>query len=100
MIRLLVPAAMLAALAGCVDTDMEDMSASTAAPDRQTPAQMPVFCRGEAAALYGGPPQYITTLPAEPDQGMYTVPGYTENQEDFFTCTFTADGEFVGIDPA
>ncbi len=98
MIRLLSAAAMLAALAGCVDTAMDDTS--SAAPDRLSQAQMPAFCRGEAASRYGGSPQYITTLPAEPDQGMFTVYGNTENEEDFFTCTFTAEGEFVGLDPA
>ncbi|MEA3291382.1 MAG: hypothetical protein U9Q71_03615 [Pseudomonadota bacterium] len=54
-----------------------------------------------AAERFNQRPQEITTLPAERDQGMFTVYGQfppdTQNAT-FFTCTFTADGEFVGVD--
>lgn len=73
---------------------------SSAAPTNVSVGDMPAYCRGEASAAFGGSPQYITTLPAEPDNGMYSVYGNTENEEQFFTCTFDADGRFVGIDPA
>lgn len=96
---ILLSLGMLALLAACDEAAM-DAAESSAAPENLTQAQMPAYCRGEASARFGGSPQYITTLPAEPDNGMFTVYGNTENEEQFFTCTFTSDGRFVGIDEA
>ncbi|PZX17111.1 hypothetical protein LX81_01743 [Palleronia aestuarii] len=81
-------------LAGCVDdTDM-----SSAAPDLVSQGEMPRFCRGAAAEEFSARPMDVITLPAEPDQGMYTVPGQIDDL--FFYCTFSAEGRLVGVDRA
>jgi hypothetical protein len=99
MSKLILPLGLLALLAAC-DEAAKDSDENSAAPENLTQAQMPAYCRGEASAKYGGSPQYITALPAEPDNRMLTVYGNTENEAQFFTCTFTSDGRFVGIDDA
>lgn len=61
---------------------------------------MPKYCAGEASAKFNQRPAYITTQDAVKDQGMYSVWGQYEAEPSpqVFICTFTADGEFVGVD--
>lgn len=88
-------------LAGCETMPESGSGSANPTPDTLKQSQMPAYCRGEAAAKFGQRPQEITTLPAERDQGMFTVYGQfpPEGQNaTFFTCTFSANGEFVGVD--
>jgi hypothetical protein len=93
-LSLFVPLLLVAAC----DESMNDTS--SAAPELVTQGEMPAFCRGAAAEEFGQRPNDITTLPAEPDQGMFTVYGQypAENPDNFFTCTFTEEGRLVGVD--
>lgn len=71
------------------------------APQQLSQAEMPAYCRGEASAKFGQRPQAISTLPAERDHGMFTVYGQYPpegSHATFFTCTFSSDGELVGVD--
>ena len=79
-------------LMGCV----EETPMSNGTPEMVGVGQMPAFCRGAAAERFAARPMDVTTLPAEPDQGMYTVPGEVDGT--FFACTFTEDGRLVGVD--
>lgn len=88
-IALILPAL---SLAGCVD----DGPPPNPAPDTVSRGEMPAFCRGAAAEQFSARPTDVVTLPAEPDQGMFTVPGEIDGL--FFACTFTADGRLVGVD--
>jgi hypothetical protein len=59
------------------------------------------YCAGEASAKFSQKPGNISTQPAIKDQGMYSVFGqYPPSGADpkIFICTFSADGEFVGVD--
>lgn len=62
---------------------------------------MPRYCQLEAASAFAVRPGDVATLPAERDKGMFTVYGQTPPQGQdalFFTCTFNAQGQFVGVD--
>jgi hypothetical protein len=68
--------------------------------NRVAVAQMPRFCRGAAAEKYAQRPQNISVNPPIPDHGMYSVFGqYPPNGAGtVFICTFTHDGQLVGVD--
>lgn len=71
------------------------------APDQVSVDEMPGFCRGAAAEQFGQSPRDISTRPAISDQRMYSVFGqYPPSGADptVFICTFTQDGELVGVD--
>jgi hypothetical protein len=64
-------------------------------------ADMARYCAGEASAKFQQRPQNISTQPAIEDQGMYSVFGQfppSGANPTVFICTFTADGELVGVD--
>lgn len=92
--------ALLVLSAAACEAPQQAAPPSTAAPDRVTQGQMPAFCRGEASARFNQRPQDIATLPAERSGSMFVVYGqYPQgNPTSFFTCTFSADGELVGVD--
>ena len=91
---ILLPLSALALLGGCI----EEGDTSSAAPDLVSRGEMPAFCRGAAAEQFSRRPTDIVTLPAEPDAGMFTVPGEIDGM--IFTCTFTPEGRLVGVDRA
>ncbi len=62
---------------------------------------MPRYCLYEAASAYGVRREDVITLPAEPDQNMFSVYGQTPAEGAnalFFICTFNGAGQFVGVD--
>ncbi len=88
-------------LVACVATPDASVPPSNATPQLIGVADMPAFCRGEASAAFGARPQEIVTQAAQPDQGLFSVPGSYITDAGTpvaFICTFTGEGGFVGVD--
>jgi hypothetical protein len=70
-----------------------------AAGQTVTQGLMPAYCRGEASGKFNQRPNDITTLPAERAGGGFTVYGQypRNNPTNYFTCAFSADGQFQGV---
>ncbi len=97
MVRLLLPALALSALAGCIDTSAEnerEMSTNFELSE----AQYPGYCRQKAAEQFDVNPGDIDMDSPETDGGMTTVAGSTANGAVSFTCTFSAGGGFEGLE--
>lgn len=70
-------------------------------PDQASQAEMPAYCRDEAAAQFKQRPQDIITLPAEQIEDRFTVYGQFPLEgadQTFFTCTFSDDGKLIGVE--
>ena len=96
MVRLLIPALALSALAGCIDTAAENEREMNTSFELSE-AQYPGYCRQQAAERFDVNPGDIAMESPETDGGMTTVAGSTANGALSFTCSFAAGGEFVGL---
>jgi hypothetical protein len=68
-----------------------EQASGAAAPDN-----MARECAGMASEKYGVKPTYVTTQPAQRDQGMYSVFGNADGTN--FICTFDGQGKFIAVD--
>lgn len=67
--------------------------------DAVATADLPRFCKGEAASAFDRRPSEITTnLPIRQPNG-FVVQGWFEQEKGtrFFTCRFDGDGRFLGV---
>jgi hypothetical protein len=75
--------------------------ASAPSTNKVAVGDMARYCAGEASAKFQQKPMNISTQPAIQDQGMYSVFGqYPPSGADptVFICTFSSDGNLVGVD--
>lgn len=70
------------------------------AEEKIAQGEMPHYCLLEAASAFKVGREEVITLPAEHHKGQFVVYGQTPAQGDqalFFSCTFNAQGQFVGV---
>lgn len=61
-------------------------------------ADLPRFCKGEAAAAFDRRPSEITTnLPIRSRSEIIVRGWFEERRTHFFTCRFSADGRFLSV---